>query len=151
MKIAALVIATLCSFVVFNSTSVMAQQCNFPCFEDRAETPKQSYSKKRNKQRERQTSDSRSASDGLASFYWQPQQVASGGRFNPNALTAAHKTLPFGTRVEVTNNRNGRSVVVTINDRGPYVKGRVIDLSKAAAQQIGMTRSGVVPVSLRVL
>ena len=68
-----------------------------------------------------------------------------------SALTAAHKTLPFGTRVEVTNNRNGRSVVVTINDRGPYVKGRVIDLSKAAAQQIGMTRSGVVPVSLRVL
>ena len=119
--------------------------------EDRAETPKQSYSKKRNKQRDRQPSYSRSASDGLASFYWQPQRVASGGRFNPNALTAAHKTLPFGTRVEVTNNRNGRSVVVTINDRGPYVRGRVIDLSKAAAQKIGMTNSGVAPVSLRVL
>lgn len=88
---------------------------------------------------------------GLASYYWQPQRVASGGWFNPNALTAAHKTLPFGTKVRVTNKRNGKSVVVTINDRGPYVKGRVIDLSSRAAGVIGMKGSGVVPVSLAIL
>lgn len=89
--------------------------------------------------------------DGLASFYWQPQRVASGGWFNPNAMTAAHKTLPFGTRVRVTNQRNGKSVDVTINDRGPYIAGRVIDLSKAAAAAIDMTNSGVVPVKIAKL
>lgn len=88
---------------------------------------------------------------GMASYYWQPQRVASGGWFNPNAMTAAHKTLPFGTKVRVTNRNNGRSVVVTINDRGPYIKGRVIDLSRAAAQQVGMTGSGVAPVSVMVV
>jgi rare lipoprotein A len=88
---------------------------------------------------------------GMASYYWQPQRVASGGWFNPNAMTAAHKTLPFGTKVRVTNRNNGRSVVVTINDRGPYIKGRVIDLSRAAAQQVGMTGSGVAPVSVTVV
>lgn len=92
-----------------------------------------------------------SAGGGMASYYWQPQKVASGGWFNPNAMTAAHKTLPFGTKVRVTNKHNGRSVVVTINDRGPYVAGRVIDLSKAAAGVIGMQAAGVVPVSIAVL
>jgi rare lipoprotein A len=92
-----------------------------------------------------------SAGGGLASYYWQPQRVASGGWFNPNALTAAHKTLPFGTKVRVTNRHNGRSVVVTINDRGPYVAGRVIDLSSRAAGVIGMKGAGVVPVSISVL
>lgn len=91
------------------------------------------------------------AYSGMASYYWQPQRVASGGWFNPNAMTAAHKTLPFGTKVRVTNRNNGRSVVVTINDRGPYIKGRIIDLSRAAAQQVGMTGSGVAPVSVAVL
>ncbi len=88
---------------------------------------------------------------GKASYYWQPQRVASGGWFNPNAMTAAHKTLPFGTRVRVTNLRNGRSVVVRINDRGPYIKGRIIDLSRAAAGVIGMRKAGVVPVRVQVL
>jgi rare lipoprotein A len=88
---------------------------------------------------------------GKASYYWQPQRVASGGWFNPNAMTAAHKTLPFGTRVRVTNVHNGRSVVVTINDRGPYIAGRIIDLSSAAAGVIGMKSSGVVPVRVAVL
>ncbi len=88
---------------------------------------------------------------GKASYYWQPQKVASGGYFNPNAMTAAHKTLPFGTRVRVTNKHNGRSVVVRINDRGPYIKGRIIDLSKAAAYKIGMQKAGVVPVTVTVL
>ncbi len=88
---------------------------------------------------------------GLASYYWQPQRVASGGWFNPNALTAAHKSLPFGTRVRVTNLRNGRSVVVRINDRGPYIRGRIIDLSRRAAQVVGMTGAGVVPVRVQII
>lgn len=88
---------------------------------------------------------------GKASYYWQPQALASGGRFNPNAMTAAHKTLPFGTKVRVTNQHNGKSVVVTINDRGPYIAGRIIDLSKAAAHSISMQGSGVVPVKVTVL
>jgi rare lipoprotein A len=87
----------------------------------------------------------------MASYYHKPQRLASGGRFNPNALTAAHKTLPFGTKVRVTNSRNGQSVVVTINDRGPFGGGRVIDLSAAAAGAINMKSAGVAPVSLAVL
>jgi rare lipoprotein A len=78
--------------------------------------------------------------------------TASGERFNKNALTAAHRTLPMGTRVRVTNERNGRSVVVRINDRGPYGKRtRIIDVSEAAARQLGMIEAGVVPVRVEVL
>ena len=90
-------------------------------------------------------------SSGIASYYWQGQMTASGARFNPGAMTAAHRTLPFGTRVMVTNQSNGRSVTVTINDRGPFVKGRIIDLSKAAAGAIGMTGQGLARVSVSVL
>jgi rare lipoprotein A len=90
-------------------------------------------------------------SQGMASYYWQGQQTASGARFNPSAMTAAHRSLPFGTRVLVTNRNNGRSVTVTINDRGPFIKGRIIDLSKGAAGVIGMHQSGVAPVSIQVL
>ncbi len=97
------------------------------------------------------TSGRSHALNGLASYYWQPQRVASGGWFNPRAMTAAHKTLPFGTRVRVTNKRNGRTVHVTINDRGPYIGGRIIDLSDAAAGAIGMKSAGVVPVSVEVV
>ena len=92
-----------------------------------------------------------SGETGVASYYWEPQALASGGRFNPNAMTAAHKTLPFGTRVRVTHLGNGNSVDVVINDRGPYVAGRIIDLSKRAAQDIGMTGSGVARVRVSVL
>ena len=88
---------------------------------------------------------------GIASYYWEPQALASGGRFNPNAMTAAHKTLPFGTRVRVGHLGNGRSVDVRINDRGPYVADRIIDLSKGAAAQIGLTTQGVARVSMTVL
>jgi rare lipoprotein A len=88
---------------------------------------------------------------GLASFYWEPQRVAAGGWFNPNAMTAAHKTLPFGTKVRVTHLGNGKSVDVKINDRGPYVAGRIIDLSKAAAGVIGMQGQGVAKVKVTVL
>ena len=80
----------------------------------------------------------------VASYYGKElagRRTASGERFNPSAMTAAHRTLRFGTRVRVTNSRNGRSVVVRINDRGPFVKGRSIDLSSGAAQAIGMGSS----------
>jgi rare lipoprotein A len=87
-------------------------------------------------------------SSGVASYYWQGQQTASGQRFNPSGMTAAHRTLPFGTKVRVTNQSNGRSVVVTINDRGPFIKGRIIDLSRGAAQVIGMTGAGLARVSV---
>lgn len=88
----------------------------------------------------------------IATYYGQEfagHRTASGETFNPNALTAAHRTLPFGTRVRVTNSRNGRSVIVRINDRGPFVKGRAIDLSSAAAQAIGM--GGTADVHIEVI
>ena len=88
---------------------------------------------------------------GLASYYWQPQSLASGGQFDPNAMTAAHRTLPFGTRVRVRHLASGRSVVVRINDRGPYVAGRVLDLSKGAATKIGMTEHGIARISMTML
>lgn len=88
---------------------------------------------------------------GKASYYWQGQRTASGARFNPDGMTAAHRTLPFGTKVRVTNRVNGKSVVVTINDRGPFIGGRIIDLSRGAARAISMTGMGVAPVQLAVL
>jgi rare lipoprotein A (peptidoglycan hydrolase) len=88
---------------------------------------------------------------GIASYYWQPQRLAGGGWFNPDAYTAAHKTLPLGTRVRVTRADNGSSVDVLINDRGPYVAGRVIDLSRRAAQSIGMTGQGLTRVRVNVI
>lgn len=88
---------------------------------------------------------------GIASYYGTGTRTASGARFNPRAMTAAHRSLPFGTKVRVTNKRNGRSVVVTINDRGPFIRGRIIDLSTGAADVIGMRRSGLAPVSVEVL
>lgn len=91
---------------------------------------------------------------GMASWYgpgFHGNQSASGERYNQNAMTAAHRNLPFGTRVQVTNLDNGRSVVVRINDRGPYAHGRVIDLSAAAARILGVMQTGVAPVRLDVL
>lgn len=89
---------------------------------------------------------------GKASWYgpgFHGRRTASGEIFNTNSLTAAHKTLPFGTRVKVRNRATGRTVVVRINDRGPFVRGRIIDLSKASARAIGM--AGLSDVSLSVL
>jgi rare lipoprotein A len=86
---------------------------------------------------------------GIASIYSTESgnKTASGARLNPQALTAAHRTLPFGTRVRVTNKRNGQSVVVTINDRGPFIRGRVIDLTPAGARALGF--SGLTQVTLQ--
>jgi rare lipoprotein A len=89
---------------------------------------------------------------GRASWYgpgFHGKRTASGERFNQNALTAAHRSLPFGTKVKVTNAHNGRSVIVRINDRGPFHGGRIIDLSKAAARVLGI--GGTAPVILEVL
>ena len=91
------------------------------------------------------------ALDGIASYYWQDLYTASGEIFDKRAMTAAHPTLPFGTIVEVTNLGNGRSARVRINDRGPYVAGRVIDVSEAAAEALDMRSRGLAPVRLNVI
>jgi peptidoglycan lytic transglycosylase len=88
---------------------------------------------------------------GMASFYWQGQRTATGERFNPEGMTAAHRSLPFGTRVRVTHLGNGRTVDVRINDRGPFIGGRVIDLSRGAAGVLGMHHQGVARVKVTVL
>ena len=88
------------------------------------------------------------ALSGVASYYWQDQMTSSGERFDKRAMTAAHKTLPLGTKVRVTSAASGRSVIVRINDRGPFKGGRVIDLSEAAAEQLQMTSAGLAPVKI---
>jgi len=88
---------------------------------------------------------------GKASYYGYSGKVASGGQFNPNGLTAAHRTLPFGTHVRVTDPKTGRSVIVTINDRGPFGRGRVIDVSLGAARVLGMLGRGIIFVQADVL
>jgi rare lipoprotein A len=91
------------------------------------------------------------AQTGVASYYKSGKVTANGERFNPHGLTAAHRTLPFGTKVKVVNMLSGKSVVVRINDRGPFIRGRIIDLSLGAAQKIGLHRSGVAKVRMQVL
>lgn len=91
---------------------------------------------------------------GRASWYgpkFHGRLTANGEIFDSNALTAAHPSLPFGTKVRVTNLRNGRSVIVRINDRGPFIKGRIIDVSAAAARVLGMVNSGTASVQLDIL
>lgn len=87
---------------------------------------------------------------GRASWYALRSRTASGERMDPSAMTAAHRSLPFGTQVKVTNERNGRAVVVRINDRGPFAKGRMLDLSKAAAARLGFLKAGHTKVCLVV-
>jgi rare lipoprotein A len=98
----------------------------------------------------RKSSKGLKAQPGIASVYAHSGgRTASGGPIAPSALTAAHHTLPFGSLVRVTNRRNGRSVIVRINDRGPFVPGRIIDLSPAAARALGV--SGLAPVTVEVM
>lgn len=92
-----------------------------------------------------------SIEQGEASYYadkFNGRRTASGERFSNNEMTAAHRTLPFGTMLRVTNQANGRSVVLRVNDRGPFIKGRIVDVSKTAAREIGMIGAGVAPVTL---
>jgi len=95
--------------------------------------------------------ETRVASHGLASFYTEGTQTASGERFDTHELTAAHRTLPFGTRLRVTNVATGRSVTVRVNDRGPFVPGRVVDVSHSAAETLGMVGGGIAKVKLDVV
>ncbi len=88
---------------------------------------------------------------GKGSYYadkFQGRPTASGEKFDQNKMTAAHRTLPFGTKVTVTNTANGRSVVVTVNDRGPFAAGRIIDVSRKAASQLGIIEAGVANVKI---
>ena len=101
--------------------------------------------------RQHETAPTQIASKGVASFYTEGQQTASGEKFDTHDLTAAHPTLPFGTRLRVTNVATGRSVTVRINDRGPYVPGRVVDVSRSAANALGMVESGIARVKLDVV
>ena len=104
--------------------------------------------------RDQATDPSGYRAEGQASYYssrHHGRRTASGERFNMRALTAAHHSLPFGSQVRVTNLRNQRSVVVRINDRGPYARGRIIDLSRAAAERLGMLGNGVAPVRIEAL
>lgn len=92
--------------------------------------------------------------DGVASWYGHPyhgRRTSNGEVYNMNELTAAHKSLPFGVWVEVKNKKNNQSVLVRINDRGPFVDGRIIDISKAAADKIDMVRMGIAPVKIKVV
>jgi rare lipoprotein A len=95
----------------------------------------------------------RSISSGMASYYGNESgsRTATGEKFNPYALTAAHRTLPFGTRIRVTNLWNGRSVILRVNDRGPFIRSRIIDVSYGAARKLGMIGSGVASVKVEVL
>ena len=100
---------------------------------------------------DRHRAGTQTASYGLASFYTEGSRTASGEKFDPNELTAAHPTLPFGTRLRVTNVATGRSVTVRINDRGPFIAGRVVDVSYSAAARLGITGQGIAKVKLDVV
>jgi len=89
--------------------------------------------------RPKNAADTQIASNGVASFYTEGSRTASGEKFDTHDLTAAHPTLPFGTRLRVTNVATGRAVTVRVNDRGPYVAGRVVDVSQSAADALGMS------------
>jgi rare lipoprotein A len=97
-----------------------------------------------------QAKDGNPGRSGMASIYsYKGGRTASGERVQPGELTAAHRSLPFGTMVRVTNRRNGRQVVVRINDRGPFIRGRIIDITPAAARTLGF--SGLAPVTVEVV
>jgi rare lipoprotein A len=93
----------------------------------------------------------KTASHGVASYYSEGTKTASGEKFNALEMTAAHPTLPFGTKLRVTNLSSGRSVTVRVNDRGPFVRGRVVDVSYSAADALGMVGKGVAKVKLDVV
>jgi len=99
----------------------------------------------------RDAGNTKTASQGVASFYTEGTQTASGEKFNTMELTAAHPTLPFGTKLRVTDVGSGRSVTVRVNDRGPYIPGRIVDVSYSAANALGMVGKGVANVKLDVV
>jgi rare lipoprotein A len=114
-------------------------------------TNKRVASAKRHTPFARQKNATETASHGLASFYTEGTQTASGEKFDTRELTAAHRTLPFGTKLRVTNVSTGRAVTVRVNDRGPYVAGRIVDVSHSAADALGMVGAGIAKVRLDVV
>jgi rare lipoprotein A len=88
---------------------------------------------------------------GIASYYWEGEEVATGARYDPDGLTAAHRTLPFGTRLRVTDLTSKRHVIVTVNDRGPFIDGRILDLSRGAAQVLGMLDRGLAWIKAKII
>jgi rare lipoprotein A len=99
----------------------------------------------------RRAAGTKTASQGIASFYTEGTKTASGEKFNTHDLTAAHPTLPFGTRLRVTNVSTGQAVTVRVNDRGPYIQGRIVDVSYSAADALGMVGKGLANVKLDVV
>ncbi|MDB5577008.1 MAG: hypothetical protein JWR80_2184 [Bradyrhizobium sp.] len=99
----------------------------------------------------RHATDTKTASQGIASFYTEGTRTANGEKFNTHDLTAAHPTLPFGTRLRVTNVSTGQAVTVRVNDRGPYVQGRIVDVSYSAADALGMVGKGLANVKLDIV
>lgn len=99
----------------------------------------------------RHVAGTKTAAQGIASFYTEGTKTASGEKFNTHDLTAAHPTLPFGTRLRVTNVTTGQAVTVRVNDRGPYVQGRIVDVSYSAADALGMVGKGIANVKLDVV
>jgi rare lipoprotein A len=102
-------------------------------------------------QTSKRPADTPDGSHGIASFYAHGTQTASGEKFDPTDLTAAHRTLPFGTRLRVTNVATGQSVTVRVNDRGPFIPGRVVDVSQSAAETLGLVGRGIAKVKLDVV
>jgi rare lipoprotein A len=100
---------------------------------------------------EKNAAEPQVASNGVASFYTEGTKTANGEKFDTNELTAAHRTLPFGTRLRVTNVATGKTVTVRVNDRGPFIPGRVVDVSYAAAETLGMVDGGIAKVKLDVV
>jgi rare lipoprotein A len=99
----------------------------------------------------RHAAGAKTASEGIASFYTEGTKTANGEKFNTHDLTAAHPTLPFGTRLRVTNVTTGQAVTVRVNDRGPYIQGRIVDVSYSAADALGMVGKGLANVKLDVV
>lgn len=152
----AIMLAVSGIFSVQNSPSQMAaaaivESANTPA--DSANTPAPVVENRMTEEAKKAAS-TKSLGTGEASFYgpgFAGRPTANGERFNPTEMTAAHRTLPFGSKLRVTNTSNGRSVVVRVNDRGPYAHNRVLDLSKGAAQKIGMIQSGTANVKLELI
>lgn len=152
MKKLALMTAVLT--ISFSTITVATQKNEIYIKQEPKMVVKASEKNKKEDNKEEKKSSYKHYQTGIASFYGGRHHggpTASGERFNQNAMTAAHKTLPFGTRVKVTSLRTGRSVIVRINDRGPYVRGRVIDLSRGAFSKIASTGSGITRVKLEIV
>ena len=149
-------VLAMAGFLAFSSEDLAARSRNCTACDGKAIKHLSSSARHANdvprdrSRHDRRSDDNDHSFSGLASYYAERQRLASDRAYNAAALTAAHRTLPFGTRVQVSDPKSGRSVIVTINDRGPFVRGRVLDLSPAAARALGMIGRGVMPIKASV-